>query len=196
MLLIYFSLCIFVKFLMSFLKAQVSFPSDFRVLESKFVKFPMSVLKWQVNSSSTFALFFIVMTHNSWNVTYNSCDISCENFKVIPLLLWTEGSHQSPNFETFKCFGENLSNFSCHFSNQMSFFLQILHHSSVSWKITSMYFCSSNIMYFGHKEPIKTLEFLRLSGAWVNICENPHVNFKTTSQFLFNFCIILHCHDT
>ena len=39
---------------------------DFRVLESKFVKILMSVLKWQVNSLSNFALFFLVMTHNSF----------------------------------------------------------------------------------------------------------------------------------
>ena len=30
-------------------------------------------------------------------------------------------------------------------------------------------------------------------GALVKI---PHVNFELTSQFLFKFCIILHCHDT
>ena len=139
---------------MSFLKAQVTFPLnfasvfsairhnspvlflaqtcqrsqlqsifflDFRVLESKFVKFLMSVLKWQVNSSSNFALFFIAMTHNS-----------SVNFKVIPFLLWTKGSHQSPNFDTFKCSGENLPNFSCLFSNHWSVFLQNLHNSSVS----------------------------------------------------------------
>ena len=139
---------------MSFLKAQVTFPLnfasvfsairhnspvlflaqtcqrsqlqsifflDFRVLESKFVKFLMSVLKWQVNSSSNFALFFIVMTYNS-----------SVNFKVIPFLLWTKGSHQSPNFDTFKCSGENLPNFSSLFSNHKSVFLQNLHISSVS----------------------------------------------------------------
>ena len=121
---------------------------DFRVLESKFVKFLMSVLKWQVNSSSNFALFFIVMTHNS-----------TVNFKLIHFLLWTKGSHQSPNFDTFKCSGENLPNFSCLFSNHWSVFLQNLHNSSVSWKITPLYFCSSNNIYFGHKEPIKTQIF-------------------------------------
>ena len=40
----------------------------------------MSVLKWKANSSSNFALFFIVMIHNS-----------SVNFKVIPFLLWTKG---------------------------------------------------------------------------------------------------------
>ena len=143
----------------------------------------MSVLKWKVNSSSNFALFFIAMIHNS-----------SVNFKVIPFLLQTKGSHQSSNFDTFKCSGENLPNFSCLFSNHWSVFLQNLHNSSVPWKITPLYFYSSNNIYFCHKEPIKNflLDFL---SAWVKICE-VHVNFKMTNQFLFNFCIILHCHDT
>ena len=120
---------------------------DFWVLESKFVIFLMSVLKEQVNSFSNFALFLIVMTHNS-----------PVNFKVIPFLLWTKGSHQSPNFDTFKCSGENLPNFSSLFSNHKSVFLQNFHNSSVSWKITPLYFCSSNNIYF-YKEPIKTQIF-------------------------------------
>ena len=49
---------------------------DFRVLGSKFVKFFMSILNWHVNSSSSFASFFIVMTHNS-----------PVNFKLIHFLL-------------------------------------------------------------------------------------------------------------
>ena len=113
------------------------------MLESKLVKFHKSVLKWQVNSTSNFALFFIVMTHNS-----------SATFKVIPFLLWTKGSHQSPSFDTFKCSGENLTNFSSLFSNHKSVFLQNLHISSVAWNITPLYFRSSN--NFGYKEPIKT----------------------------------------
>ena len=86
------------------------------------------------------------MTHNS-----------SANFRLIHFLLWTKGFHQSPNFGTFACSGENLLNFSCHFSNQKSVFLQIFYHSSVSWKITPLYFFSANIIYFGHKEPRKTI---------------------------------------
>ena len=123
------------------------------------------------------------MTHNS-----------SVNFKVIPFLLWTKGSHQSSNLETFKCSGENLSNFSCVFSNHWSLFLQNLHNSSVSLKTTPLYFFSSNSIYFGHKKPIKK-KILDFSSARVKFCV-VHVNFKTTSQFLLNFCIILHCHDT
>ena len=112
------------------------------MLESKFVKF-LSILKWQVSSSSNFASFFIAMTCNS-----------SVNFKLIHFLLWTKGSHQSPNFDTFKCSGENLPN-SCHFPSNKSVFLQILHHSSMSWEITPLYVFSSNNIYFDQKEPIK-----------------------------------------
>ena len=101
----------------------------------------MSILKWQVSSSSNFASFFIFMTHNS-----------SVNFKLIHILLWTKGFHQSPNYETFQYSGENLPNSSCHFQKHHSDFLQILHHFSVSWNITPPY---SNIIYVGQKEPIK-----------------------------------------
>ena len=80
--------------------------------------------------------FSIVMTHNS-----------SVNFKFIHFLLWTKESHQSPNFDTFKCSGENLPNSSCHFSNHKPVFFQILHNSSVSRKITPLYFFSSNIIH-------------------------------------------------
>ena len=88
------------------------------------------------------------MTHNS-----------SVNFKLTPFLLWTKGSHQSPNFKSSKCSGEDLPNFSCHFWNHESVFLQILHHSSVSWKISSLYFCSSNNIYLAQKEPINVKIF-------------------------------------
>ena len=115
----------------------------------------MSIIKRQVISPSTFVSFFIVMTHNS-----------SINFKVIPFLLWTKESHQSPNFESFKNSGENLPNFSCHFPNHKSVFLQNLHNSSMSWKINFLYFCSSNNIYLAQKESInvKMFETFECSG--------------------------------
>ena len=64
------------------------------------------------------------------------------------------------------------------FENTRSEFIQILHHCSVSWKITPLYFCSSKLEYFGEKELIKKT-FI----------------FESKSQFFFKFCITLHCHD-
>ena len=62
-------------------------------------------------------------------------------------------------FETFECSGQNLSNSLCQFWNDKSIPLQILYPSSVSWKITPLYFFSSNNIYFAHKEPIKVKIF-------------------------------------
>ena len=103
----------------------------------------MSLLKKQVSPSSIFISFFIVMTHNS-----------TVNLKLIHFLLWTKGSYESSNFDTFERSGENLQNSSCHFPSNKSGFLQILHHSWMSWKIESLYFFSSNNIYFAKKEPI------------------------------------------
>ena len=108
----------------------------------------MSLLKQQVSSSSIFISFFIVMTHNS-----------TVNLKLIHFPLWTKRSYQSSNFDTFECSGENLLNSSCHFPSNKSVFLQILHHSSLQWKITPLYFFSSNNIYFAQKEPMKVKNF-------------------------------------
>ena len=71
---------------------------------------------------------------------------------------------------------------------------QILcHNSSVSRKITLLYFCSSNNIYFGHKEPIK--KNLDFSSARVKFCEVPYAKFETTSRFLSKFCIPLQFHE-
>ena len=56
----------------------------------------------------------------SWNITL-------KNF-----LIWIKGSHQSPNFET---------------SKPQVVSPQMLHHSSVSWQITPLYFFRWNIFY-------------------------------------------------
>ena len=58
-------------------------------------------------------------------------------------------------FETFECSGQNLSNSWCQSWNEKSIPLQILYPSSVLWKITPLYFFSSNNIYFAQKEPIK-----------------------------------------
>ena len=108
---------------------------------SKFVKFVMSIWKSQFNSSSNFASFFITMTYNP------SMD-----FKLILFLLWIKGSNQNPNFEILKCSGENLLYSSCHFPNHKSVFLQILHHPSLSWKITPLYYLDQKLSTIGANE--------------------------------------------
>ena len=134
-------------------------------------------MKQQVHSSSNFASFFIVMTHNS------SVD-----FKLILFLLWIRGSHQSSNFETFKCSGENLPYSSCHFPTRKSAFLQILHHSLVSWKITPLYFFRSNIKYFSRQEQMKLRIFETFECLGQVLPNSCHL-WNSRSVFLQ----ILHC---
>ena len=133
-------------------------------------------LNRQVNSASNFAPFFIVMTHNS-----------AVNFKLIHFLFWIKGSHQNPNFVTFECSGENLPSFSCHFPNHKSAFLQILHDSSLSWKITPLYFFRSNVIYFALKGSFK----VQIFETWVLGSEFYQilVIFETTNRFyiVWNF---------
>ena len=82
------------------------------------------------------------------------------NFKLTHFLVWIKGSHQCPNFETFECSAPNSS---CHLPNHKSVFLKILHHSSVSWKITFLYFFSSNNIYCAQKE-VKSFETFECLG--------------------------------
>ena len=68
-------------------------------------------------------------------------------------------------FETFECSGQILSNSLCQFWNDKSIPLQILYPSSVSWKITPLYFFSSNNIYFAQKEPIKGVYIKYVGGG-------------------------------
>ena len=58
-------------------------------------------------------------------------------------------------FETFECSGQNLSYSSSQSWSDRSIPLQILYRSSLSWKITPMYYFSLNNIHFAQKKPIK-----------------------------------------
>ena len=98
-------------------------------------------------------------------------------------------------FEAIECSGQNLSNSLSQFWNDKSIPLQILYSSSVSWKITSLYFLAQTIYTLLKRSTLKW-KCLRLSSARVKINQIPHVSFEVTSQFPFKFCFILHCHGT
>ena len=46
------------------------------------------------------------------------------------------------------------------------------------------------------KSSLLKCNLLGFLSTWVKNCQIPYVNFELTSQFLFKFCIIFHCHDT
>ena len=120
---------------MSFLKAQVIFPSNFAsifssiennssllfltqtlfalvkssLLKCKFLRFSSAWVKIcqipQVNFELT-SQFLL----NFCIIIYCRDTYPAVNFKLIHFQLQTKGYHQGPNLETFKCSGENLPN--------------------------------------------------------------------------------------
>ena len=89
--------------------------------------------------------------------------LSSVSWNIIPLYFFSQKNiyfaQKEPIkmeiFETFECSSQILSNSLCQFWNKELIPLQILHPSSVSWKITPLYFFSSNNIYFAQKEHIK-----------------------------------------
>ena len=63
------------------------------------------------------------------------------------------------NIGTFECSSRNLSNSLCQFLNDKLILLEILCPSSVSWKITPLYFFRLNNIYFAQKKSIKMKNF-------------------------------------
>ena len=73
--------------------------------------------------------------------------------KITPMYVFSSnmlsfGQKQLIKVQIFKVLNadENLPKSSCHFPNRKEVFLQILHYSSVSWKITPQYFFRSKII--------------------------------------------------
>ena len=148
----------------------------------KFAKFLMSFSKQQVSFSSNFASLFNVMRDNSSVL-----------FQLKQYTLCSK----------VECSGQNVSNSLCQFWNDKAISLQILYPSSVSWKITPLYFFSSNNIYFAQKEPIKVkiFETFECSGQnlsnslcqfWNNnliplqILHPYSISWKTTSLYFFS----------
>ena len=121
-------------------------------------------------------------------------------------LLWAKGPHEHTSFDTFMYSSENLPNSSCHFPNHKSVFLQILYDSSVSWKITPLYFFRSNVIYFARKGPIKlqmfetfdfsdqnpphSCDFWNNKLAFPQTLHYPSVTWDITPLYFFNWNFI------
>ena len=80
-----------------------------------------------------------------------------------------------------------MANSSYHFPNHKPVFLQILHHSLVSWKITPLYFFSPNITHFGEKKPIKKEIFETFKCSSQNSSNSRYQFLNDESIFLRKF---------
>ena len=83
-----------------------------------------------------------------------------------------------------------MSNFLCHFWHYNSIPLQILYPLQFHERLFLCSFSVQTIYTLPDRSPTKWT-FLRLSNAWVKICQIPYANFETTSRFLSKFCIPL-----
>ena len=110
---------------------------------------------------------FLCQFWNDKSIPLQVLYLSSVSWKIIPLYFFSSNNayfaqkeHIKINFfETFKCSGQNSPNSWCQFSNDKSFLLQILHHSSLSWHITPLRILSFS--YFGLKDHIN-IPILRL----------------------------------
>ena len=125
------------------------------MLRSKFVKFLMAILKRLVDSSPHFISLFSFMKDNSSVL-----------FCLKQYILCPKGGIKVKIFETFESSGQNLSNCLCQSWNDKSIPFEILYSSSVLWKVTPLYFFSSDNIYFAQKEFIKVeiIETFECSG--------------------------------
>ena len=111
-------------------------------------------------------------------------------------LLWTKGSHENTNFDTFKCSDENLPNSSCHFPNHKLFLLQILHDSSMQChELLLLRTFLDQTLYTWHKKDQSKCKFFRLLSARIKI-HQIFVIFETKNRFFFKFCTTLQYHET
>ena len=72
-------------------------------------------------------------------------------------------------------------------SSVASKFSAIKQNSSILFLVQTLY-----ILF---KTKSLKCNFFRFLSALAKTCQILHVNFELTSQFLFKYCIILHCHD-
>ena len=113
------------------------------MLQWKLAKFLMSFSKPQVSFYSDFTWLFSVIKDNSSAPFLGQM---LHNFLEMDQSKW--------KFSRIECSDWNSPN-SCHFWNRKLVFPQTLHHSSVSWDKTPLYFFSCSSIYFQQKETIK-----------------------------------------
>ena len=100
-------------------------------------------------------------------------------------MLWTKRAHQCTIFRLLGALMKVHPIPHAIFETTRSGFIQILHHCSVSWKITPLYFFSSNLIYLGQK----LLDFWVVGWKFTKFLMpylKPQVSFSLNFASLFN----------
>ena len=200
----------FAKFIMSFLKGQVIFPSNFgsifsaiknnssilflvqtlfalvksSLLKCKFLRFSSAPVKIcqippvNFELTSQFFLTFQIILHCIF------VSFFILSFRLMHFPLWIKGSHQSPNLYSLS---------DVLWWKFVKFLMSFL-KAQVSFRSNVVSIFSAQTLHTLFKRSPLKCKFLRFLSDQDKICQIP-VNFELTHQFLFEFCIILHCHD-
>ena len=210
----------FVKFLMSYLKAQVSFPSDvasiFNAIKQNCPIFFFKLKDYVLCSKEA---------HESANFWYFQV-LRSKFVKFLMSFLKPQVSFPSDVASIFSSIKQNflilfLAQRSCTLTKRSPLNYKFLRFSSAWVKIRQIphvifestsqfsFRCCINIQCHQAKLPniflaqrLCTLfkrgslkcKFLIFSSARVKICQVPHVIFKSTSLFSFRYCINIQCH--
>ena len=106
-------------------------------------------------------------------------------------MLWTKRAHQFTIFRLLGALMKVLPIPHAIFESTRSGFIQISHHCSVSWKITPLYFFSSNLILLWTKISIEVKSSDFLVDGWkftkfLMSCFKPQVSFSLNFASLFN----------
>ena len=162
---------------MSFLKAQVSFSSNFPSIFSA-IKYNSSVLSQLKNE-------ILLSKKSPFKCKFLRLLTTRVKIRQIAMSILKRQVNSSPNFASFFIF----MILKLYVNFKLIHFLSAL-EKRIPSKIQIFISC---IFLFGEKDPIK-VPTLTLSSALVKICQIPHFVFQTTSQFFYKFCITLQCY--
>ena len=101
-------------------------------------------------------------------------------------MLWTKRAHQSTLYRVLSDLLKVHPIPHAIFETIRSGFIQILHHCSVSWTITPLYFCNLNLAYFRQKEPIEK-KFSDFQVVGLKFTKFLILNLKPQVSFSINF---------
>ena len=148
---------------------------------------------WTKESHQKFAKFFMLFSKPKL-VFLQILDHSLVSWKIIPLHFVRSNitTKNQSKCEFLGLLSARIILVIFETTNQFSF--KFVYQSWVPSNITSLYFQSWSIIYFGRRQPIKVQIFEIFECSLQNL-----LNFSSqfwTSQFLFKFCIFLDCHNT
>ena len=196
---------------MSFLKPRTSFSSNFPSLssvmrETSSVLFRLKLYMFSTKGTHQMQIFRL----STARINQIPCNFSSHesvfteilnhlsvSWHIIPLEFssWNFGQKEPIKVQVFRFLSALMKVTPiphASFETTRSSFIQILHHCSVSWKISPQYFLSRTFILWTKRA--SRSKIFKLLSFQVKIYQIPYVVIETTSQFFLKLCITFPCH--